>query len=161
MLFCKVVWLGRPQTKSTWEPEHSLPQHLVADYNKGIQHDICHQSTTSGGQTIHSLSTARSNTAPSPPDPKRIRTDLIDTANSGYELEISKACILCLNLCQVCTAASGIYSLASSCGYLYAYHIMGRGQIHYPRNQNNCTMYVQWGIIGNVSEINGNMPGLC
>jgi hypothetical protein len=83
MLFCKVVWLGRPQTTSTWEPEHSLPQHLVADYNKGILYDIRQHSTTSGGQTIHSLSTARSSTVPSPPNPKRIRTDLIDTANSG------------------------------------------------------------------------------
>ena len=52
----QVVW---PLAESTWELASSLPQNIVQDYENGIQHNICHLSTTSGGQTTCTISTAR------------------------------------------------------------------------------------------------------
>lgn len=78
-----MVWLGRPVTESTWEPAASLPQNLVDDYEKGIQHDVCQLSSTSGGQTIHAIATSRKGTDDlSPPEPKRVRS-IVETSNSG------------------------------------------------------------------------------
>ena len=45
-------------TESTWEPETSLPQDLVADYEAGLFQEVQRESFTTGGQTIHTLSTA-------------------------------------------------------------------------------------------------------
>ena len=55
VIFTQVVWLGRDSTSATWEPESSLPQQLVREYEEGIireVHDISHASC---GQTVHTL----------------------------------------------------------------------------------------------------------
>ena len=58
ILSTKVVWLERPLTKNTWEPETSLPQELVADYEAGFLQEVQRETFTTGGQTIRTLSTA-------------------------------------------------------------------------------------------------------
>ena len=58
ILSTKVVWLERPLTKNTWEPETSLPQELVADYEAGFLQEVQRETFTTGGRTIRTLSTA-------------------------------------------------------------------------------------------------------
>ena len=53
ILSTKVVWLGRPLTESMWEPETSLPQDFVADYEVGFLQEVQSETFTTGGQTIH------------------------------------------------------------------------------------------------------------
>ena len=52
----KVVWLGRPETHSSWQPESSLSPKIVEEYEKGVQQEISIDSFVSGGQTISTLS---------------------------------------------------------------------------------------------------------
>ena len=66
----QIVWLGRPITDSTWEPESTLPPSLVADYEAGIVREIQKESFTTGGQTVHTLSASATE-----PNVKRLRTE--------------------------------------------------------------------------------------
>ena len=67
----QVVWLGRPITDSTWEPESNLPSTLVAEYEAGIVREVQKQTFTTGGQTVHTLSASATQ-----PSVKRPRTDV-------------------------------------------------------------------------------------
>lgn len=79
----QVVWLGKPVLDSTWEPLSALPSNLVADFERGVQHDICTHSSTSGGQTVHTISIAHTNeTDVTIPEPKRVRTN-VESGTSG------------------------------------------------------------------------------
>lgn len=51
------MWLGRSSTESTWEPVSSLPPQLVANYEAGILYEVQRESFTTGGQTVHTLTT--------------------------------------------------------------------------------------------------------
>ena len=78
-----MVWLGKPAIESTWEPSSTLPPSLVADFERGVKHDICKQSSTSAGQTMHTISIVHTNeTDVSPPEPKRARSN-VETGTSG------------------------------------------------------------------------------
>lgn len=68
----RLVWLGKPNTDSTWEPESSLPPMLVADYEAGILQEIQHETFVTGGQTLHTLST---NPAKQEQEAKRVKKD--------------------------------------------------------------------------------------
>ena len=71
MVLVQVVWLGRPIADSTWEPESSLPPSLVSEYEAGILREIQKETFTTGGQTVHTLSTSTTES-----NVKRPRTDL-------------------------------------------------------------------------------------
>ena len=73
------MWLGRPDTTSTWEKSSSLPSKLVEDYERGVQYSIETYSFTSGGETFHTLATKPGDTLPSP---KRTKVD-ITTSTMG------------------------------------------------------------------------------
>ena len=47
-----MVWLGRPITECTWEPESTLPISLVSNYETGVVQEIQRDSFT-----IHTLLT--------------------------------------------------------------------------------------------------------
>jgi len=51
-----VVWLGKPEAASTWEPLSSLPSKLVEEYEAGFQREVVDEAFTSAGQTLHTLS---------------------------------------------------------------------------------------------------------
>lgn len=52
----QVVWLNTPTLRTSWEPASALPDRLVQDYEEGQSADIL-ESASSGGQTIHTVST--------------------------------------------------------------------------------------------------------
>ena len=79
-----MIWLGRSVTESSWEVASSLPDVLIEDYERGIQHDLHQQSYTSGGQTVHTLSTVRKVDETSPPEAKRRVVDTVQSSSSGY-----------------------------------------------------------------------------
>ena len=80
-----MIWLGRSVTETSWEVASSLPDVLIEDYERGIQHDLQQQSYTSGGQTIHTLSTVRKVDETSPPEAKRhCVVDKVQSSSSGY-----------------------------------------------------------------------------
>ena len=88
ILLLQVAWLGRPQLESTWEPKSSLPPFLVADYENGVSQQIQEYTTTTAGQTIHTLSTVRKTSCDTekPPNSKRSRIQYPDITSdsSGY-----------------------------------------------------------------------------
>ena len=80
-----MIWLGRSVTESSWEVASSLPDVLIEDYERGIQHDLHQQSYTSGGQTVHTLSTVPKVDETSPPEAKRpCVVDTVQSSSSGY-----------------------------------------------------------------------------
>lgn len=56
--------------KTSWEPASTLPSSLIEDYEKGGSGDIL-ESFSSGGQTIHTMSTFPSKTPEAAPKPKK------------------------------------------------------------------------------------------
>ena len=80
-----MIWLGRSVTESSWEVASSLPDVLIEDYERGIQHDLRQQSYTSGGQTVHTLSTVRKEDETLLPEAKRpCVVDTVQSSSSGY-----------------------------------------------------------------------------
>ena len=73
------MWLGKPDTTSTWEKASSLPPKLVEDYERGVQYSVETHSFTSGGETFHTLATKPDDTLPSP---KRMKVDM-NTSSMG------------------------------------------------------------------------------
>lgn len=66
----QVVWLGRPVTESSWEPKPSLPKELVEDFEQGIEYE---EVFTSGGQSVHTISTKRCDYKTEEPPQKKLR----------------------------------------------------------------------------------------
>ena len=89
-------------TESTWEPEASLPQTLVMEYEAGITQDIQMDTLTSGGQTVHTLSTTRVQKSVES-IPKRVKTDPAENTSdpSGYIYLICMHTILHNNIILV------------------------------------------------------------
>ena len=54
----QVVWLGKPDTESSWQPASasSLPSQIIDEYENGFCQEIGVDSFTSGGQTVSTLS---------------------------------------------------------------------------------------------------------
>ena len=49
------MWLGKEHCKATWQPEASIPESIIREYECGIQLDTTVQSVSLGGQTNHTL----------------------------------------------------------------------------------------------------------
>ena len=48
--------IGEATSKCTWEPESSLPPGLIAEYNEGVERELIESVYSSGGRTLHTLS---------------------------------------------------------------------------------------------------------
>ena len=59
---------------------------MVADFENGINNEIHKQSTTAGGQTIHTLSTTTAKITEGPKS-KRVRNE-ITSDSSGYDASL-------------------------------------------------------------------------
>ena len=78
-MYLQVVWLGKPMTRSTWEPKSSLPEALVESYEDGLTQEIQREGMASGGQTIYTLSTSLREQPP----PKRPRVECADNLSNS------------------------------------------------------------------------------
>ena len=80
----QVVWLGKAETESTWEPESSLPNALVAKYEAGVVSEVQRESFVTGGQTVHTLTTTESTGSEtgSEPNSKPSRMDQSQTVSN-------------------------------------------------------------------------------
>ena len=76
------MWLGKPTTESTWEPKECLPHTLVTEYEAGLTQDIQKDALTIGGQTVHTLSTARVHNSAAESTPKRRKIDLTENVSN-------------------------------------------------------------------------------
>ena len=83
----QVVWLGKPEAQSSWQPKSALPAHVVDEYEKGICQEIKVNSFVSGGQTISMLAHGCDSENGSQSDMrrkrKRLDTTEIESTNSG------------------------------------------------------------------------------
>ena len=81
------MWLGRPVTESTWESATSLPENIVQEFEAGIQRDIQEKPFSSGGQTIHTITSTKPNSVqdcvPSSSKKTCIDPTAIESSNSG------------------------------------------------------------------------------
>lgn len=80
----QIANLNESTTSTHWEPASNVPHILIQEYEATINADIV-DSHTSGGQTIHTVSTSNSGS----PKPKKARTvckEISDTDN-GYVLQ--------------------------------------------------------------------------
>ena len=59
---------------STWEPVSSLPSELIAEYEDGVVRELVDDTFSSGGETLHSLSSIQSSRSRTP-SAKRPRLD--------------------------------------------------------------------------------------
>lgn len=66
---------------TTWEPASTLPSKLVAEFESGIQQEVVDNKFSSGGETIHTLS-SRVVTPPA----KRLKVDTSVSTDSGFVL---------------------------------------------------------------------------
>ena len=51
-----MVWLGKPETESSWQPASLLPSKIIDEYENGYCQEIGVDSFASGGQTVSTLS---------------------------------------------------------------------------------------------------------
>ena len=79
-----MVWLGKPDTDSTWENASDLPSILISDYERGVKRDIGDNSFSSGGETFHTLSSCRVEDTMTPP-PSKTRRITVESTSGGYE----------------------------------------------------------------------------
>lgn len=78
----QVVWLGKPTTASTWVSAASLPMHMISEYEDGVRREVVEEKFSSGGQTIHTL-TSQSMQVLSAPQNKRPRIDIPSSETTG------------------------------------------------------------------------------
>lgn len=77
----QVVWLGKAETESTWEPESSLPKVLVANYEAGVVSEVQRETFVTGGQTVHTLTTTKTTGSETESNSKRPRMDQSETVS--------------------------------------------------------------------------------
>ena len=82
------MWIGKSVVESTWEPASSLPANLVADFERGIEHELCTHSSTSGVQTIHTLSTVSSKRDDLAPKKAKKAHTCVETFTNGYAMKL-------------------------------------------------------------------------
>ncbi|XP_065899118.1 uncharacterized protein [Dysidea avara] len=85
----QVAWLGSDE-KITWESRSSLPQHLIDDFENGMQYEEAVITEAKFGAVNHTVTINMTTTTPEQPS-KKSRTSLPDytpggeIANSGNE----------------------------------------------------------------------------
>lgn len=70
-----MVWLGKPDTHSTWELASSLPQSLIEEYEKDIQSEVAIHTDIQYGhrKPIFSVTTTSHHNEPASKKPKHDR----------------------------------------------------------------------------------------
>ena len=71
--------IGEATANSTWEPVSSLPSVLVAEFEKGVQRQLVDHTFSSGGETVHTLSSR-----PITQSVKKPGMDVPSIMNTGY-----------------------------------------------------------------------------
>ena len=83
----QVVWLGKPDTESTWQPVSLLPSNIIDEYESGYCQKIGVDSFASGGRTVSTLSRtavqSRSHTDSSSATKRSKQQVYIESANNG------------------------------------------------------------------------------
>ena len=51
-----MVIIGHDVSKCVWEPESALPHDIIAEFNSGIERDLVDDVYSSGGRTLHTIS---------------------------------------------------------------------------------------------------------
>jgi hypothetical protein len=77
----QVVWLGKDVTTATWEPDSSLPHHLIAEYEAGIIREVNDISHSGCGQTVHTLVSKTTGDIPPPKRPRQESSQLSSSAS--------------------------------------------------------------------------------
>lgn len=77
----QIAQIDNGAVTTRWESASSVPNSLIEDYEKAISGDVI-ESHTSGGQTIHTVSTSSSEHNDEPPQSKKVRKDSIDDTDS-------------------------------------------------------------------------------
>lgn len=67
--------IGEASSDSTWEVSSSLPKQLVDEFENGVHRDLIDETFTSGGETVHTLSS----TPVSRQSVKRLKLDIPST----------------------------------------------------------------------------------
>ena len=67
---------------STWESAASLPSKLVAEYGRGVHHELVDVTFCSGGETVHTL--------PAAMGVKRPRLDVSTAVSTGYVIRYAQ-----------------------------------------------------------------------
>ena len=70
-------------TESSWENVLSLTLSLVQEFEEGNRREIQTQSFSSGGETVHILSTRLIDIESAPPKAKKVCEDIKVSCNSG------------------------------------------------------------------------------
>ena len=55
MIFQQVLWLGKPDVEVTWEPESSLPQAIVQEFESNITSEVTEKKTSQYGYDCNTL----------------------------------------------------------------------------------------------------------
>ena len=55
MIIQQVLWLGKPDVEVTWEPESSLPQAIVQEFENNITNEISEKKTSQYGYDCNTL----------------------------------------------------------------------------------------------------------
>ena len=71
--------IGGTTANSTWEPASTLPSELITEYEEGVQRKLMDDKYFSGGETVHTLSSA-----PITHSVKRPRIENPSVMNTGY-----------------------------------------------------------------------------
>lgn len=74
LLTYQVAWLG-PEEKMTWQPESSLAQALIDEYEKGVVYSETIETESSYGVISHKLTVAELHEAEPPPKKKKFLPD--------------------------------------------------------------------------------------
>ena len=76
------MWLGSDNTTATWEPESTLSQQLIDEYEAGVSREVYDITHSGGGQIVHTLaSECVKHTWPSPKSLKQDTSYMVSTAS--------------------------------------------------------------------------------
>ena len=78
LLLIQVTQISFSSSVTTWEPASCLPPSIISEYESGDQRDIAKDIFTSGGQTIHTVSSKITTSSV-----KRPRLDLAPQTSLG------------------------------------------------------------------------------
>ena len=79
----QVAWLGRPIAESSWESASSLPTSIVEEYERGIQRNVESNFSSSGGQTLCTITSGLKEDVLAQPAPKKPCLSEAESSNSG------------------------------------------------------------------------------
>ena len=78
LLLLQVTQISFSSSVTTWEPASCLPPSIISEYERGVERDIAEDIFTSGGQTIHTVSSKTTTSSV-----KRPRLDLESQTSLG------------------------------------------------------------------------------